>query len=231
MATSTLGSKKLSNISRTKNIALKLPKISLTKGYFGQFKGYILQSWVIFAFFCVLGGGVVGHRGFTIVLTRKAATVSKKHQRVARESKIWRLFEASKLALTKSSIAKAFFSPSKGVEGQGVWTVELARTREVGWGGRVGNRNTNWQNLPKISYPSTQDQKRGRPSSEENSVSSSQPIICGPWTKVNSPSSSQNSPSLPQNSVTSETVLSKQYSTRFPQEDYSRKKHLKLWVD
>ena len=32
-------SKKPFNTSRTKNVALKLPKISLTKGYFGQFKG------------------------------------------------------------------------------------------------------------------------------------------------------------------------------------------------
>ena len=43
MATSTLRSKKPSSISRTKNVALKLLKISLTKGYFGQFKGYFGQ--------------------------------------------------------------------------------------------------------------------------------------------------------------------------------------------
>ena len=44
VATSTLGSKKPSNISRTKNVALKIPRyplLSLTKGYFGQFKGYM----------------------------------------------------------------------------------------------------------------------------------------------------------------------------------------------
>ena len=33
----------------------------------GNLRATFLQSWVIFAFFCVLG--VVGHRGFTIVLT------------------------------------------------------------------------------------------------------------------------------------------------------------------
>ena len=82
MATSTLGSKKASNISRTENVALKLPKICLTKeyfgqfkGYFGQFKGYIFAVRVIFAFFCVLG--VVGHRGFTIVLIVEALEFSE----------------------------------------------------------------------------------------------------------------------------------------------------------
>ena len=66
-STSTLGSKHPSHISQTKNVALKLPKISFTEGYLVQFKATFLQSWVIFVFFCVLG--VVGHRGFTIVLT------------------------------------------------------------------------------------------------------------------------------------------------------------------
>ena len=63
MATSTLGSKKPSNISRTKNVALKLPKICLTKGYsgqfkgyFGQFKGYIFAVLGHFCFLLRLGG-------------------------------------------------------------------------------------------------------------------------------------------------------------------------------
>ena len=51
MATSTLGSKKPSNISQTKNVALKLPKISLTKRYFGQFKDYI---FAVLGHFCLL---------------------------------------------------------------------------------------------------------------------------------------------------------------------------------
>ena len=60
--------KKPSNITQTRNIALQFPKISLkNKGYFGRFKGYIFAVLgQFFAFFCVLG--VVGHRGFTIVL-------------------------------------------------------------------------------------------------------------------------------------------------------------------
>ena len=66
---------KTSNISRTKNVALKLPKISLTKENVGQFKGYILQSWVICVFVCVLG--VVGHRGFTIFLTLPCSRTAK----------------------------------------------------------------------------------------------------------------------------------------------------------
>ena len=67
MATSTLGSRKPSNISQAKNVALKLPKIALTKGYFGQFKGYIFTVLGHFLLlFCVLG--FVGHRGFAIVL-------------------------------------------------------------------------------------------------------------------------------------------------------------------
>ena len=49
VATSTLGSKKPSNISRTKTVAFKLPKISLTKEYFGQFKGYI---FAVLGHFC-----------------------------------------------------------------------------------------------------------------------------------------------------------------------------------
>ena len=48
--------KKPSNISRTKNVALKLPKISLTKGYFGQFKGYIFAVLGHFCFLLRLGG-------------------------------------------------------------------------------------------------------------------------------------------------------------------------------
>ena len=56
VATSTLGSKKPSNISRTKNVALKLPKISITKGYFGQFKGYIFAVLGHFCFLLRLGG-------------------------------------------------------------------------------------------------------------------------------------------------------------------------------
>ena len=56
MATSTLGSKKPSNISRTKNVALKLPKVSLTRGYFGQFKGYIFAVLGHFCFLLRLGG-------------------------------------------------------------------------------------------------------------------------------------------------------------------------------
>ena len=48
--------KKPSNISRTKNVALKLPKISLTKGYFGQFKGYIFAFLGHFCFLLCLGG-------------------------------------------------------------------------------------------------------------------------------------------------------------------------------
>ena len=58
MATSTLRSKKPSNISRTKNVALKLLKISLTKGYFGQFKGYFGQFkgyiFAVLGHFCFL---------------------------------------------------------------------------------------------------------------------------------------------------------------------------------
>ena len=50
-----------------KNTALKLPKMSLSKGYFGQFKGYILCSGNFGGFFC--SEGVSCHRGFTIVLT------------------------------------------------------------------------------------------------------------------------------------------------------------------
>ena len=61
MATSTLGSKKPSKISRTKNVEIKLPKIFLTKDILGNLRATFLQSWVIFAFFYVLG--VVGHRG------------------------------------------------------------------------------------------------------------------------------------------------------------------------
>ena len=47
-----------SNISRTKNVALKLPKISLTKGYFWQFKGYLGQFkgyiFAVLGHFCFL---------------------------------------------------------------------------------------------------------------------------------------------------------------------------------
>ena len=49
-----------------KNVALKLPKISLSKGYFGQFKGYILCLGNLGGFFASEGGSC--HRGFTIVL-------------------------------------------------------------------------------------------------------------------------------------------------------------------
>ena len=49
-----------------KNVALKLPKIFLSKGYFGQFKGYILCSGNVGGFFASEGGSC--HRGFTIVL-------------------------------------------------------------------------------------------------------------------------------------------------------------------
>ena len=49
-----------------KIVALKLPKISLSKGYFGQFKGYILCSGNLRGFFASEGGSC--HRGFTIVL-------------------------------------------------------------------------------------------------------------------------------------------------------------------
>ena len=49
--------KRPSNISRTKNVlALKLPRISLTKGYFGQFKGYIFAVLGHFCFLLRLGG-------------------------------------------------------------------------------------------------------------------------------------------------------------------------------
>ena len=50
-----------------KNVALKLPKISLSKGYFGQLKGYILCSGNVGGFFCAFEGGSC-YRGFTIVL-------------------------------------------------------------------------------------------------------------------------------------------------------------------
>ena len=43
------------------------PQVRLTKGYFGQFKGYIFAVLGHFCFLLVLG--VVGHRGFTIILT------------------------------------------------------------------------------------------------------------------------------------------------------------------
>ena len=49
-----------------RNVALKLPKISLSKGYFGQFKGYILCSGKFGGFFASEGGSC--HRGFAIVL-------------------------------------------------------------------------------------------------------------------------------------------------------------------
>ena len=54
--------KKPSNISRTKNVALKLPKICLTKGYFGQFKGYILGLFKGYIF------AVLGHFCFLLRL-------------------------------------------------------------------------------------------------------------------------------------------------------------------
>ena len=44
----------------------KLPKISLTKGYFGQFKGYILCSGNVGGLFASEGGS--WQRGFTIIL-------------------------------------------------------------------------------------------------------------------------------------------------------------------
>ena len=49
------------------NVALQLPKISLSKGYFGQFKGYILCSGNVGGVFASEGGSC--HRGFTIVLS------------------------------------------------------------------------------------------------------------------------------------------------------------------
>ena len=66
-------SKRTFKISRTKNVGLKLPKISLTKGYFGQVKGYMLGQFkgyicAVLGHFFLLRLGVVGHRGFTIVL-------------------------------------------------------------------------------------------------------------------------------------------------------------------
>ena len=45
---------------------LNYPKYPLLRDILGNLRATFLQSWVIFAFFCVLG--VVGHRGFTIVL-------------------------------------------------------------------------------------------------------------------------------------------------------------------
>ena len=44
-------------------------KAPVVRDILGNLRATFLQSWVIFAFFCVLG--VVGHRGFTIVLTQK----------------------------------------------------------------------------------------------------------------------------------------------------------------
>ena len=51
--------------SQTKNVALKSPKISLIKRYFGRFKGYFLRFLLIRCFLGVVG--VLGHKGFTIV--------------------------------------------------------------------------------------------------------------------------------------------------------------------
>ena len=48
---------------------LNCPKYPLLRDILGNLRATFLQSWVILAFFCVLG--VVGHRGFTIVLTHR----------------------------------------------------------------------------------------------------------------------------------------------------------------
>ena len=50
-----------------RKVALKSAKVSLSKGYFGQFKGYIPCSGNVGGFFASEGGSC--HRGFTIVLT------------------------------------------------------------------------------------------------------------------------------------------------------------------
>ena len=74
MATSTIGSKKPSgsstNISQTKNVALKSPKISLIKGYFGDLRATFLRPLLenYFSMSFWVSWGVLGHRGFTIVL-------------------------------------------------------------------------------------------------------------------------------------------------------------------
>ena len=50
--------------------SLKLPKVSLIfKGYFGQFRGYILVQEMLEGFFASEGGSC--HRGFTIVLSER----------------------------------------------------------------------------------------------------------------------------------------------------------------
>ena len=54
-----------------RKVALKSPKISLNKGYFGRFKGYIFfvgKCWCSTGGFFASEGGS-RHRGFTIVLT------------------------------------------------------------------------------------------------------------------------------------------------------------------
>ena len=54
-------------LQKCRPFALKLPKLSLSKEYFGQFKAYILCSGNVRGFFASEGGSC--HRGFTIVLT------------------------------------------------------------------------------------------------------------------------------------------------------------------
>ena len=63
-----------------KNVALKLAKMSLSKRYFGQFKGYLLCSGNVRGFCASEGGSCL--RGFTIVLTSRGGGAYKRGGRI-----------------------------------------------------------------------------------------------------------------------------------------------------
>ena len=131
MATSTLGAKNPPTFSPTKNVPLKLPQISLIKGYFWQFKGYIFAVLgQFFEIFRILGA--VGHRGFAIVLTKECAPPPwhpsspglSLNPEVTEQKELWRL----PCPLGKQGKRVYTIGPERGV-----YTIEASDPEKEKW--------------------------------------------------------------------------------------------------
>ena len=118
------------NISRTKNVTLKLPKISFLKGYLGQFKGYIFVVLGHFCFLSCLGG--CGSQG--LCNRYKAKLFPETTDATLQELKKMALrarLEVRQSADLRRDLARRVL-PSDGPYVHGVWIDDKAKYKAVG---------------------------------------------------------------------------------------------------